>query len=139
MFLNPKTLRKYQEADDTHEASNDCNSTPRWSIGLNLNVRGNGTFVVTNPENIQLIHPPITTMGRTLIKLPLTRSVSIAEELGAAGGRFCVLKYPDYSLLKKCFFMVNADWVKYFPFSRKRRARIIAWLENHKDIIKTLN
>ena len=29
-----------------HEASNDCNSIPRCSIGLNLNVRGNGTLAI---------------------------------------------------------------------------------------------
>lgn len=88
MFLKPNTLRKYQEADDTQDASNDCNSTPRWSIGLKRKVKGNGTFVVTKPENIQLIHPPITTIGKTLIKFPFTKSVNIADELGVTGGRF---------------------------------------------------
>lgn len=39
--------------------------SPRCSIGLNLRVSGNGTLVVTKPENIQFIQPPITTIGKT--------------------------------------------------------------------------
>lgn len=57
MLLKPKTFRKYQDADDTHAASKEASSTPRCNIGLKRNVSGKGTFVVTKPENIQLIHP----------------------------------------------------------------------------------
>lgn len=92
MLLNPNTLRKYHEADDTQAASNEASSTPLCNIGLKRKVNGKGTFVVTKPENIQLIHPPITIIGSTLMKLPLTRSESIAVELGLGGARFCVLK-----------------------------------------------
>lgn len=139
MFLNPKTLRKYHEADETHEASNDWSSTPRCNIGLNRRVSGKGTLVVTKPENIQLIQPPMTTIGKTLIKFPLTKSVNIADEFGVAGGLFCVLKYPDSSLLKKCRLMAN-DWgVKYFPFSRSNLARIIAWLKKQQRLFSTLH
>lgn len=112
MLLKPKTLRKYHEADDTHAASKEASSTPRCNIGLKRNVSGKGTFVVTNPENIQLIHPteqnvihgqitpsfhianlpPITTIGKTLIKFPFTKSDSIAVEFGETGGLFWVLK-----------------------------------------------
>lgn len=115
MLLKPKTFRKYHEADDTHAASKEASSTPRCNIGLKRNVSGKGTFVVTNPENIQLIHPtknkngqviksnqeliavsgvlpPMTTIGRTLIKFPLTKSDNIADEFGVTGGLFWVLK-----------------------------------------------
>lgn len=71
MLLKPKTFRKYHEADETQDASSDINSIPRCNIGLNLNVRGNGTLVVTNPEKCQLIQPPITIMGKTFVKLPI--------------------------------------------------------------------
>lgn len=57
MLLRPKTLRKYQDADETHAASKEASSTPRCNIGLKRNVKGNGTFVVTKPENIQFIQP----------------------------------------------------------------------------------
>ena len=40
----PKTLRKYQLAELTQEASNEASSTPRWSIGLKRNVNGKGTL-----------------------------------------------------------------------------------------------
>ena len=77
MLLKPKTFRKYHEADETQDASNDINSIPRCNIGLNLNVRGNGTLVVTNPEKCQLIQPPITIMGKTFVKLPKTQKIQI--------------------------------------------------------------
>lgn len=92
MLLKPKTFRKYHEAEDTQAASSEASSTPRWSIGLKRNVSGKGTFVVTKPENIQLIHPPMITIGNTLIKFPFTMSESIAVEFGLTGGRFWVLK-----------------------------------------------
>lgn len=44
MLRNPKTFKKYQEAELTHEASNDASSTPRCNIGLKRSVRGKGTF-----------------------------------------------------------------------------------------------
>ena len=43
MLLRPKTLRKYHEADETHEASSDISSIPRCSIGLKRRVSGKGT------------------------------------------------------------------------------------------------
>lgn len=92
MLRNPNTFKKYQDADDTQAASSDANSTPRCNMGLKRNVSGNGTLVVTKPLNIQLIQPPMTTIGSTLIKLPLTMSDNMAVEFGVTGGRFCVLK-----------------------------------------------
>lgn len=128
MLRKPNTFKKYHDALETQAASSEANSTPRWSIGLKRNVNGNGTFVVTNPENIQLIQPPMNTIGRTLMKFPLTMSESMADELGLTGCLFCVLKYPISALLKK-FRRIANDWaVKYLPFSRNKRARIIAWL-----------
>lgn len=100
MLRKPNTFKKYQDALDTHAASSEANSTPRCNIGLNRSVSGNGTLVVTKPENIQLIQPPIKTMGSTLMKFPLTMSDSMAVEFGLTGARFCVLKYPVSALLK---------------------------------------
>lgn len=34
---------------------------------------------MTNPEKAQLIHPPITIMGRTLVRFPFIMSVSMLE------------------------------------------------------------
>lgn len=34
---------------------------------------------MTNPENAQLIHPPITIMGSTLVRFPFIMSVSMLE------------------------------------------------------------
>lgn len=92
ILRKPNTFRKYHDAEDTQAASNEANSTPRCNIGLKRSVSGKGTLVVTNPENIQLIQPPMTTMGSTLMKLPLTKSDSIAVEFWLTGLRFCVLK-----------------------------------------------
>lgn len=136
MLRKPNTFKKYHDALETQAASSEASSTPRCSIGLKRNVNGNGTFVVTNPENIQFIQPPMITMGRTLMKFPLTMSDSMADELGLTGCRFWVLKYPASALLKKCRRIAN-DWaVRYLPFSRSKRARIIAWLQKHEFYIK---
>lgn len=35
--------------------------------------------LMTNPENAQLIHPPITIMGSTLVRFPFIMSVSMLE------------------------------------------------------------
>lgn len=32
-------------------------------------------LLVTKPENVQLIHPPMTIIGKTFVKLPFTMSV----------------------------------------------------------------
>ena len=53
------------------------------------------SLLVTNPENIQLIQPPIRTMGSTLVTLPFNMSViMVGSVIGFCdtGGRFCVLK-----------------------------------------------
>lgn len=34
-------------------------------------------LLVTNPENVQLIHPPMRIMGSTLVTLPFIMSVSM--------------------------------------------------------------
>lgn len=107
MLRNPNTFRKYHDALETQAASSEANSTPRCNIGLKRSVNGNGTFVVTNPENIQFIQPPMKTMGKTLMKFPLTMSDSMADEFGLTGCRFCVLKYPVSALLKKCRRIAN--------------------------------
>lgn len=44
MLLRPKTLRKYQEADETQAASRERSSIPLWSIGLKRRVSGKGTL-----------------------------------------------------------------------------------------------
>jgi len=48
MLLSPKTFKKYQEADETHEASSETSSTPLWSMGLKRRVNGNGTLAEKN-------------------------------------------------------------------------------------------
>ena len=53
MLLRPKTFKKYQEADETHDASRETNSTPLCNIGLNLRVSGKGTLAVEKDENIE--------------------------------------------------------------------------------------
>lgn len=62
MLRSPKTLRKYQEAEETQAASRDPSSTPRCNIGLNRRVSGNGTLAVKH-KNIVLtlshLHRPI--------------------------------------------------------------------------------
>lgn len=133
MDLKPKTFKKYHEAEETQLASKVINSIPLWSIGLNLNVNGNGTRVVTNPENVQLIHPPIKIMGRTLVTFPLSMSVIMEGSvigLGACpwGLLAATLKYPVSSALKKAFLIRNPWRDMYFPFSRKKRALINDWL-----------
>jgi len=52
--------------------------------------RGFHTFVVTKPLKCQLIHPPMTIMGRTLVRLPFSMSVIIEGSvigLGAGAAR----------------------------------------------------
>ena len=44
MDLKPNTFKKYHDAEDTQEASKETNSIPLCNIGLNLKVRGKGTF-----------------------------------------------------------------------------------------------
>ena len=51
MLRRPKTLRKYHDADETHEASSDTSSTPRCSIGLKRSVSGNGTLAAIGKRN----------------------------------------------------------------------------------------
>lgn len=55
ILRNPNTFKKYHEADDTHEASSDTSSTPLCNIGLNLNVRGKGTFAVMHRNMMFLV------------------------------------------------------------------------------------
>lgn len=86
-----------------------------------------------NPENIQLIQPPIMIMGSTLVTLPLSMSVIMLGSVimfWVTAGRFCV-KYPVSSLLKNCLRIRNAERGMYLPFSRRRRARIKIWLQNN--------
>ncbi|KAH9415102.1 hypothetical protein DERP_006190 [Dermatophagoides pteronyssinus] len=85
----PKTFRKYHDADDTHDASNDNSSIPRCNIGLKRNVNGNGTLVVTKPENVQLIQPPINIIGNTFVMFPFNISVIIdGSVIGFGGAEF---------------------------------------------------
>ena len=76
---------------------------PLCNIGLNLEVNGNGTFVVTNPEKCQLIHPPMTIMGKNTVRLPFSMSVIMLGSvmgLGGAAARFWFcFKIPVSSLL----------------------------------------
>ena len=57
-----------------------------------LRVRGKGTLVVMNPENVQLIQPPMTIMGRTLVRFPFNMSIIMVGScigfFGGAVGRF---------------------------------------------------
>jgi hypothetical protein len=55
MLRNPKTFKKYHEADETHDASSATSSTPLCNIGLNLRVSGNGTFAVMSINFIKSI------------------------------------------------------------------------------------
>lgn len=55
MDRRPNTLRKYQEAEDTHDASKDTNSMPRCSMGLNLRVRGNGTLAGKEGKGVNIL------------------------------------------------------------------------------------
>lgn len=108
MLLRPKTFKKYQEADETHEASSETNSTPLCNIGLNLKVSGKGTLanteiinfmnseigqgnlLVTKPENAQLIHPPMMSMGRTFVTFPLSISVMVLGSVIGLGAGLCL-------------------------------------------------
>ena len=83
MLLKPNTFKKYQLADDTQLASRLISSIPRCSITLNRSVSGNGTLVVTKPENVQLIQPPISSIGSTLVTLPFSMSdIAVGSVIG---------------------------------------------------------
>lgn len=41
------------------------------------------SLLMTKPENAQLIHPPITIMGSTLVRFPFIMSVSMLESAHA--------------------------------------------------------
>ncbi|TNN56645.1 hypothetical protein EYF80_033182 [Liparis tanakae] len=67
---------------------------------------------MTNPENAQLIQPPITIMGSTLVRFPFIISVSMLTDvpvMGFLGTTFLltVLKKPVSASLKKCFLIAN--------------------------------
>ena len=53
MLRSPKTLRKYQDAELTQEASNVSSSIPCCSIGLKRRVSGNGTLAAEKKEKVQ--------------------------------------------------------------------------------------
>lgn len=59
-------------------------------------------LLVINPENIQLIQPPIIIIGNTFVRLLLSISVIIVGSViifcVCVFGRFCV-RYPSSSLL----------------------------------------
>ena len=85
------------------------------------------TLVVTKPEKCQLIHPPMTIMGRTLVRFPLSISVIMEGSvigLGGATFRCCVFRMPLSSLLKKCRRIRKACFGRNLPFSRRLRLRI---------------
>ncbi|XP_055632558.1 uncharacterized protein LOC129773031 [Toxorhynchites rutilus septentrionalis] len=69
------TFGKYHEADETQTALGEASSMPHCNIGLTRWVRGYGTSVVTNLENIQLIETSITIVCKTFMKLSLTNSI----------------------------------------------------------------
>ena len=55
-------------------------------------------LLVTKPENVQLIQPPIRIMGSTFVRFPFSISVIMfGSVIGfcATGARFCVLKNPE--------------------------------------------
>ena len=84
-------------------------------------------LVVTKPEKCQLIQPPMTIMGSTLVRLPLSISVIMEGSvigLGCATFRCCVFRMPVSSLLKKCRRVRNVCFGRYLPFSRRLRLRI---------------
>merc|ERR1712135_249655 len=89
-------------------------------MALNLKVSGKGTLVVMKPLKVQLIHPPITIMGRTLVRLPLSMSIIIVGScmgfLGGAEG-LSTLSTPVSSLLKKLRLIRNDSRGIYFPCS----------------------
>ncbi|XP_055633466.1 uncharacterized protein LOC129773836 [Toxorhynchites rutilus septentrionalis] len=93
--FKPNTIGKYHEADETLAALGEACSMPRCNIDLTRSLSGYGTSVVTNPENIQLIEPPIT-ICKAFMKLSLTKSNSMKMNLGLDRVRFCVSKYPDW-------------------------------------------
>lgn len=85
-------------------------------------------LLVMNPENIQLIQPPIIIMGKTLVRLLLSISVIIVGSVimfcVCVLGRFCV-RYPSSSLLKAYRRTKNALRGIYLQFSLKSRERKI--------------
>ena len=131
MLLRPKTLRKYQEAEETQDASSDMSSMPRCSMGLKRRVSGKGTLVVTKPEKCQLIQPPMTIMGSTLVRLPLSMSVimdgSVMGLGGAAALASCALRTPESSLLRKCLLMRKDCLGRSLPFSLRTLLRMRTW------------
>lgn len=93
------------------DASSDRSSIPCCNIGLKRRVSGKGTLagkkqnkpqlivniiqytrqniyhgvmylLVTNPEKVQLIHPPMRIMGSTFVTLPFIMSVSMLGSVG---------------------------------------------------------
>jgi hypothetical protein len=64
-------LRKYQDA------ANMSSSIPYSSIVLKQRVSGNRTLVMTKPENVMLIHPPIRVTRKAFVKFLFIVSVSI--------------------------------------------------------------
>lgn len=62
------------ESEGEREGDLQCPSSPfraKWGGG------GVSALVVTNPEKVQLIQPPMTIMGRTLRRFPFSISVII--------------------------------------------------------------
>jgi len=134
MLLNPNTFKKYHDAELTQDASNEFSSIPRCNIGLKRNVNGNGTLVVRKPEKAQLIQPPMTIMGKTLVRFPFIMSVimegSVIGFFATTSRSLFLVKNPVFSLLKKSFLIWNDFLGMNRPFSRRCLLLISAWLSD---------
>lgn len=57
--------------------TNFASSTSNMRLCRAVNVPNKLNLLMTKPENAQLIHPPITIMGSTLVRFPFIMSVSM--------------------------------------------------------------
>jgi len=92
----------------------DQNFIDRINPSTNLKVfRKNNlkkfTFVVTNPEKCQLIHPPTTIMGTILVMFPFTISVIMLGSVIGFGGAV-VFRVPTFIQSINFFGLSKIHW-----------------------------